>query len=162
MLVARRGRRDSEDDDVSEHDDDASVGADDDDDDDGSLAPSVAPSADQSACLADALCSDGEGGRIPDDQALGHVREIDSKDELIERLTEGGAIEKLALLQATSDADREDQKDIFVGRVRALKANTEMLGEQYLDGFAYGMGTPTTNFQSLLSTFHNKRWTAHF
>lgn len=47
-------------------------------------------------CLASALCADEEGSVLADEEALEHVRAIESKEELLERLRVGGALEALA------------------------------------------------------------------
>ena len=46
-------------------------------------------------CLATALCADEEGSVLQDTEALAHVRAIESKEELLERLRVGGALEAL-------------------------------------------------------------------
>ena len=46
-------------------------------------------------CLAEALCCDEEGCELADLEALAMVRSCDTRDELLERLRIGGALEKL-------------------------------------------------------------------
>jgi hypothetical protein len=47
-------------------------------------------------CIAPTLLFDSEGTVLEDGAALAHVRALDSRDELLERLRVGGALEKLA------------------------------------------------------------------
>lgn len=49
------------------------------------------------SCLSKALCLDSEEGvALEDDAALGHIRALESRDELLERLQAGGALESIA------------------------------------------------------------------
>ena len=46
-------------------------------------------------CLAEALCTNESGDLLQDADALAHVREIASEEELLDRLREGEALEKI-------------------------------------------------------------------
>ena len=77
-------------------------------------------------CLAEAICLDEEGDVLQDLDALEHVRAIESRDELLERLRNGGALETLC--------------DAIWPKLEVLKAGPATASELAAQWFAQGAG----------------------